>query len=166
MTSDSIAFRQRLAKALTVSGMNDRAVAAEVLLLLPQAFLDEYEALYLSVWSNPGMSGLRIGDADAESPVANKWRTSSGQVETRGTASPKGSGSTSKGLGVKDSRAEATKDWADRRLRKLAREIRDRMSDDAGSTVRRCTGPKCRRLAEDTWNWCPSCGAPTEEQDG
>lgn len=164
MTSDSIAFRQRLARALTVSGMNDRAVAAEVLLLLPGQFLDEYEALYLATW--PIGSGVRIGDADAESPVATKWRTSSGQVETRGTASPKGSGSTSKGLGPKDSRAEATKDWADRRLRKLAREIRDRMSDDAGVGVRRCTGTKCRRLAESEWNWCPSCGSPTEEWEG
>jgi RNA polymerase-binding transcription factor DksA len=135
-------------------------------MLLPAEFVDQYEALFLSVWKAPGMAGgVRIGDEQAEVPVATKWRVSSGQTETRGTASTKGRGSLAKGLGVSSVRAEATKQWADRKLRKLAREIRDRLTDE-GSTIRRCTGARCRRLAENTWNYCPACGSPTEEWDG
>lgn len=164
MTGESILFRQRLAEALSRGGLSEQSVAAEVLLLLPEAFLTEYETLYLEVWS--GLSGgVRIGDVDAENPQPLKWRTATSQTETRGTASFKSKGlGTSKGLGVKSTRAEATKDWADRKLRKLAREIRLRMNDE-DSTLRRCTGVKCRRLAEDTWNYCPACGAPTMEEN-
>lgn len=166
MTTDSVAFRQRLAEALSKGGLNDRSVAAEVLLLLPGDFLDQYESLFLRVWGAPGMSGgVRVGDPESEVPTAVKWRTKSSQTETRGTASTKGRGSTAKGLGVKDVRAAATKEWADRKLRKLAREIRDRMTDE-GTLIRRCTGSRCRRLAEDTWNYCPACGSATETWDG
>jgi RNA polymerase-binding transcription factor DksA len=166
VATDSLLFRQRLANYLRSNGLPERAVATEVLLLLPTDFLDQYEELWLRTWGAPGMSGgVRIGDPDAEVPVATKWRASTSETETRGTASVKGRGSTSKGLGVRDVRAAATKEWVDRKLRKLARELRDRMTDE-GRTIRRCTGSKCRRLAEDTWNWCPTCGAPTEEWDG
>lgn len=165
MATESNLFRQRLAEALSRGGLSDQSVAAEVLLMLPGDFVDQYEALFLSVWSPPGVAGgVRVGDVNGETPVATKWRVSSGQVETRGVASTKGRGSTSKGLGVKNVRAEATKQWADRRLRKLAREIRDRLNDGE-ARLRRCTGPRCRRLAEDTWNYCPSCGSRTEEVD-
>ena len=165
MATDSLVFRQRLAKALSQGGLNVRAVAAEVLLLLPGEFVDQYEQLFLEVWKAPGVAGgIRVGDENAESPEALKWRTSTSQVETRGTASPKGSGSLSKGLGVKNTRAEATKYWADRKLRKLAREIKARLADE-DSPLRRCTGARCRRLAEDTWNYCPNCGAPTMEDE-
>lgn len=162
MTIESILFRQKLAEALRSNGLPERTVAAEVLLLLPGDFLEQYEQLWLSVWPIGG--GVRVGDVDAESPAALKWRTSTSQVETRGTASTKGRGSTAKGIGPRSTRAMATKDWADRKLRKLAREIRNRM-EDKDSPLRRCVGPKCRRLAEDTWNYCPNCGSPTAEED-
>lgn len=167
MATESLVFRQRLQKALSQGGLNDRAVAAEVLLLLPGEFLDLYEELWLRMWRAPGASGgVNVGDENAEVPVAVKWRVNTTEQETRGTASPKGRGSTSKGLGVKDVRAQATKEWVDRKLRKIARELRDRLTDDGTVGVRRCTGPRCRKLAEDTWNWCPFCGAPTEQWDG
>lgn len=166
MTTESVAFRQRLASALSQGGLSDRSVAAEVLLLLPAEFVDQYESLYLRVWGAPGMSGgVRIGDVDAESPTALKWRSSTSQTETRGTASKKGAGSTVKGLGVKDTRAERTKDWADRQLRKITREIKARMTDDGDEPTRRCAGARCRRIADVTWNYCPNCGAPTQEED-
>lgn len=166
MTTDTVAFRQRLQRALSQGGLSDRSVAAEVLLLLPAEFVDQYESLYLRVWGAPGMSGgVRIGDPDAEVPVALKHRTSTSQTETRGTASPKGRGSTAKGLGVKDTRAVATKDWADRQLRKITREIKARMTDNGDDPTRRCSGARCRRIADTTWNYCPACGAPTQEED-
>lgn len=164
MATDDLRFRVRLADYLRSNGLSERAVAAEVLLLLPSEFLDLYEELYLRVWGAPGMSGLHVGDPNAEKPTAVKWRVKSSQVETRGAANKKGGGSTAKGLGVKDARAQATKEWVDRKLRKLGRELRMRMSsDDAGmSAMRRCTGARCRRLADSEWNYCPACGAPTE----
>jgi RNA polymerase-binding transcription factor DksA len=163
MTStESILFRQRLAKALAAGGLSEQQVAAEVLLLLPAEFLTAYEVLYLETWQKASGS-ISVGDENAEVPVATKWRVSTNQTETRGTASTKGRGSLSKGLGVKSTRAAATKDWADRKLRKLAREISMRLSDE-DAPIRRCAG-RCRRLAEDTWNYCPNCGSPTEEVD-
>lgn len=161
-TGDSIVHRQRLAEALSRNGLSERAVAAEVLLLLPSSFLTAYEVLYLETWQKASGS-ISYGDETAENPTATKWRVSTNQTETRGTASTKGRGSIAKGLGIKSTRAQMTKEWADRKLRKLAREIEMRMSDQEGK-VRRCAG-KCRRLAEDTWLYCPNCGAPTEEVD-
>lgn len=163
MTSESVLFRQRLMKALAQGGLNERAVMAEVLMLLPESFLTAYEVLYLDAWQRVSGS-LSYGDENAEVPKATKWRTSTTQTETRGTASPKGSGSISKGLGVKNVRAEATKQWVDGRLRKLAREIEARMSDQ-DTPMRRCTGTRCRRIAENTWAFCPACGAPTMEDE-
>lgn len=162
MTSESIAVRQRVAKALAGAGLAEQQVAAEVLLLLPESFLTAYEVLYLETWQKASGS-ISYGDEAAENPVATKWRVSTNQTETRGTASTKGRGSISKGMGIKSTRAQMTKEWADRKLRKLAREISARMNDEDGS-VRRCAG-KCRRLAEDTWNYCPNCGSPTMEVD-
>jgi hypothetical protein len=162
---ESIRERQKIAEALSRAGLNDQAVAAEVLLLLPEQFLTEYEMLWHQVWRAPGLSGgVRIGDESAEVPRAVRWRVSSGQTETRSTASTKGRGSISKGLGIRDTRAEATKQWADRQLRKVARGIRDRLSDET-APMRRCTGARCRKLSEDTWNYCPFCGSPTEQVD-
>lgn len=166
MTTESVAFRQRLARALSDGGLSDRSVAAEVLLLLPSEFVDQYEDLYLRVWAAPGSAGgVRIGDPDAEVPTTTKWRTSSSQTETRGTASTKGRGNLSKGLGVKNTRAERTKEWADRQLRKITREIKARMTDDGDDPMRRCSGARCRRIADVTWKYCPNCGAPTQEED-
>src|SRR5690349_20261840 len=68
MTSDSVLVRQRVAEALSRAGLHERSVMAEVLMLLPSAFLTEYETLFLETWS--GASGqVSIGDADAEKPV-------------------------------------------------------------------------------------------------
>lgn len=131
-------------------------------MLLPEQFVTEYEVLYLETWQKAS-GAIRIGDPDAENPVPLKWRTSSGQVETRGMASKKGAGSTSKGLGIKSDRAAATKDWADRQLRKIAREIRARLSDE-DSVMRRCSGARCRRIADTTWAYCPACGSPTQDE--
>lgn len=133
-------------------------------MLLPEQFLAEYEVLYLETWQKASGS-ISVGDENAEHPVPLKWRTSTNQTETRGMASKKGAGSTSKGLGHKNARAAATKDWADRQLRKIAREIRARMSDE-DSVLRRCSGGRCRRIADATWLYCPACGAPTQDETG
>jgi hypothetical protein len=165
--ADSVVFRQKLAEALSRGGLSDQAVAAEVLLLLPADFLDQYEALFLEAWKAPGMGEVGGVRRDPDAAVAPgkgvKWRVTSGQTETRGGATGKGGGGPASGLSPRNLRAQGTKEWVDRKLRKLARDIRTRMSDDEGPGVRRCTGPRCRKLAEDTWNWCPFCGAPTED---
>lgn len=161
--TDSVRFRQRLAEALSRGGLNERQVMAEVLLLLPEQFLTAYEVLYLETWQKASGSVV-VGDPNAEKPVAVKWRTSSGQTETRGGASKKGHGSVSKGLGIKSVRAAATKEWADRRLRAMAREITQRMGDE-DTPIRRCSGARCRKLAEARWVYCPYCGAATQDED-
>lgn len=163
MTTESVQFRQRLAEALSRGGLNERAVAAEVLMLLPAEFLTQYELLYLETWQKASGS-ISYGDENAENPVALKWRTSTNQIETRGTASKKGAGSISKGMGVKNQRAFAAKEYADRQLKKVAREIAKRLSDD-DAPVRRCSGSRCRRIADNTWAYCPACGSPTQDEE-
>lgn len=162
MASESVLIRQRVAEALGRAGLSDQAVAAEVLLLLPVDFVDQYERLFLAAWKAPGTrETAQPSEAGVASPRATKWRTASGQTETRGAASTRGR-PRGRGIQAGDLRAQSTKEWADRKLRKLARDIRSRLADeDVG--VRRCTGRTCRRLAEDTWNYCPNCGAPTED---
>lgn len=164
MARDDQTTRRRRGLALSAAGMSEQQVAAEVLLLLPSEFLDAYEQVFLAAWGGPGVSGPRPADPESAASPARptRWRTSSGQTETRGAASTKGRARGGGGVSVRDIRAQATKEWADRKLRKLARDVRTRLQDEAGG-IRRCTGSRCRRLAEDTWNYCPNCGAPTED---
>jgi hypothetical protein len=145
-------------------GLRASDVALEVLRMIPEGFLLQYELLWLRGLKG-GVSGPNGGDPDsAVEPARRVTRTSTSQVETRGAAKSGGrrqgvSGRTLLG----DLRAVAYRARIDRKLRALGREMA-RWADDGGQVrMRRCT--RCRVWTEEGWNYCPRDGAPTEEVD-
>lgn len=92
--------------------------------------------------------------------------TKSERPQRRLVASPPkkfGSGKTV----VRNQAAIAYRQRVDRKIRKIAREIKLWLDDsDVQTSVRKCTSRKCGRFAEDTWWYCPNCGAPTDRADG
>lgn len=81
---------------------------------------------------------------------------------------------------VRDVEALATKDWADRQLRKLARQIKagsgmkgggtgrkrcrgkDTREDTLGKKVKVEAGKGCGKWLENGWGFCPFCGAKVQ----
>lgn len=146
------------------AGLSARSVAAEVLLMLPRGFTDAYEQLFIRIY---GSGGAAVQDADTvTAPARRTARLSSNATETRGAAK---SGGRKQGVSnktvIRDGRALAAKEATDRKLRKLARELSLILAerDDVPTLVRRCTGPTCRKWAEDAWVWCPWCRSATED---
>lgn len=143
-------------------GFDVGGVHSEIVRMLPEGFVLQYELLWLR--GLKGVSGQRLGDPDsAVEPAKRTVRVSTTQVETRGAAR---SGGRRQGVSgrtlLADLRAVAFRSKIDRKLRALAREMaRWSGGDDEKSLVRRCT--KCRVWTEDGWNFCPRDGAPTED---
>lgn len=156
--------RLALIKSTVDAGLSARSVAAEVLLMLPRPFADTYEQVFIRIY---GSGGAAVQDADTvTAPARRTARLSSSSTETRGAAK---SGGRKQGVSnktvIRDGRALAAKEGADRKLRKIARELAQAMAgrDDVPTIVRRCTGPTCKRWADDTWAWCPWCRSATED---
>lgn len=152
-------------------GMSALDVGQEVLRVLPAAFVLRYELLWLRAFG-PAVGGSSSVARDPDAAVASvpsgaRVRTSSGQKDARGGASTSGRrpGANTRAV-VADDRAVAHKASVDRQLRKLARTMGEFLGGDSKDrTVRRCSGVRCRRWADTAWNYCPACGAPTEEVD-
>lgn len=53
----------------------------------------------------------------------------------------------------------------DRRLRKIARDIKSWYSGGAFSSNRICDG-QCKKIGDGEWNYCPRCGGRMREMDG
>ena len=158
MTSE----QRRLASALSAAGLGARGVAAEVLLMLPPAFTEAYEQVYLRAFG-AAVAGTQRRDGEAARATVRRGvaRTSSGGVDHVGTAGPV-TGSGGSRVPVADERALAAKAWADRKLRALARDLTRRMGGDGAAGQRRCAG-KCKKFGDPEWLFCPWCGGPTED---
>jgi hypothetical protein len=158
--------QKRLASALSAAGLNDKQVGAEVLWYLPDGFASAYEGLWISAFGS-GAAPARTAESGRVSVVKDQPpRTSSATVDRVGGV---GAGHKKAGADTRDvlrsQRALSTKQWVDRNLRKLAREIGTRMNDESDSNApRRCAG-RCKRWADVEWSYCPNCGAPTETVD-
>lgn len=151
--------------SLADAGVTVRSVAAEVLLMLPSDFTEQYELLWLRCHAGS------LGEAREEPNQVARSRqvdvrlssNSSTTMRPAGVGKKKGAGRTP---GVRDERALATKQRIDRKLRKIGREIRIMVDEQyEGSGIRRCTRPSCRKYAEAEWTFCPYDGSPTEEVD-
>jgi hypothetical protein len=152
-------------------GMSALDVGQEILRVLPSAFVLRYELIWLQAFGpSVGGSSRVARDPDAATatvPSGARVRTSTGQKDARGGASTTGrrQGANTRAV-VADDRAVAAKARVDRALRKLAREMGEFLGGESKDrSVRRCGGVKCKRWADTTWNYCPACGAPTEEVD-
>lgn len=130
--------------------------------MLPAALVDAYGTLCVGALSD-GMEGRGIVTDLRAKPKTTRSRTSSSQVETRGLAKMAKSPVPRGGADVKSSRLMAVKARVDRKLRGLAREIEKELEGGGKGDVRKCT--RCGKYAEDTWNYCPWDGAPTQSED-
>lgn len=132
-------------------------VEGEVLRELPQALVSAYEELLARSRSRP-----LPHDVGVVAKTRRVVRISTSQRETRGGA--KGSRKAGPSDPIRDPAALVFKGKVDRKLRKLAREMRVWLDGGvAHNSVRRCT--RCRRFADETWLYCPHDGARTEEVD-
>jgi len=136
---------------------------SDELRMMPAVWVEAYGALIAGALSD-GLEGRRVSDNPPVKPKVVRVRTKTSQVETRGLASrAKPSRPPSSG-GVRSERLLALKSRIDRRLRVLAREIRNEIEGRENvNVVRRCT--KCKKYGEDTWAWCPYDGSPMQSDD-
>lgn len=140
---------------LSHAGLSLRSVAAEVLLYLPTDFSSAYEELWLKAH---GQGILEEAEKLRVNSKRVEGRTKSDGVDTMAPAKDGKKRGAERTLGHKDEKALATKQRVDRKLRKIAREIRGEVS-----IPRRCTKPSCRKYADADWTHCPYDGAATEE---
>jgi hypothetical protein len=136
---------------------------ADELRMMPEVWVSAYGALCVGALSD-GMEGRGAPDNVPVKPKVTRVRIRTSEVETRGVA-PRGKPPIAKGgAEVRSERLLSLKSRIDRRLRTLAREIRDELENhkDRGA-IRRCT--RCKKYGEETWNWCPYDGAPMQSDD-
>lgn len=129
--------------------------------LTPQAFLEAYELLYVETYG----SGAIVQDDNHihGTGKAQRGRTKSSDVETRGGAVQKKKLSASQKNVIKSQRAFNEKTKIDKRLRKMGKEIFEYLNKEAQTQPKfylRCS--KCKKHCEDTWQFCPRCSSPTE----
>jgi hypothetical protein len=126
---------------------------------LPPDLEEVYRELSSRALVQPGAA--YVGDPIEKAKGRMVTRVSTGQTETRGGAKGSRKSGGSKDF-IRSERAFNEKARIDRKLRKIAREIRAWLRDSAESRddVRRCT--TCRKFGEPEWLYCPKDGKPME----
>jgi hypothetical protein len=153
--------KKRLADIMGDAGVGARRVAIELLYLLPADFVTTYEDLF--------HRAILLGDEGrgAREDAQAELGRASGKTKGKDWGSRGGSGDGSrKGsvFPVNEKEAFEQKEWVDRQLRKLARQIK--MGAGSGVAARvRCSGEDsnkngngCGRWLEEDWDFCPRCG--------
>lgn len=130
--------------------------------LTPAAFLEAYELLFIETYG----SGAIVQDDNHihGTGKAHRGRTKSSDVETRGGAVQKKKLASSQKNVIKSQRAFNHKTRIDKRLRKMGKEILDILNKEQATNPQfymRCS--KCKKHAEDEWEFCPRCGSHTEK---
>lgn len=134
-------------------GLMGRDVEMEWVSHLPLAFRETYEGLWLRTTRADRLREPANPRHSARAVV----RVKSSETATRPGAAPqKGKRSSGREL---DEEALALKSRIDRKLRRLAREIKG----GAAEKMRRCTGARCRRWCDPDWIYCPWCGSATSD---
>lgn len=174
---DDEKFRIRMAEAMASGGVGYNRISQEVLYLLPDSFITQYEALYREALVDPTKSS---GDALAAAGELGKAKTHTefkGDSRGRGVGQGGGAGKKyKKFFTVKDEDMLALKDLIDKRLRAMAREIRygiairaeDQAQARAGARTNTRTHTErsrltvqcktCGKLTRSGWTFCPDDG--------
>lgn len=145
-----------------------RAVGEEILDVMPEGFVFQYQSLWLSavgrsVGGRPGLPERVVAPNVVAKANRSQPRTSTGQREHRGGA--KRSKDVDPG-GVEIAREGDLnfKRKMDRKLRAIAREIRVwREGGRLKGGIRRCS--QCKRFGDEEWVYCPWDGKRMEESD-
>jgi hypothetical protein len=173
---------RRLAERLSGAGVPEAEIAQAVLFLLPRDFVNAYEALYhraLKVAGDKGL-GARVDVLDEKTGETESFdgvgRSSGGRASKLAAGKTLGEmGGAKKGKAYKkawiiaDEIALEKKVAIDKRLRKMARELRSLVDSGVGEGSderKKCMGKKCAKWLELGWKYCPSCGARQRSGDG
>lgn len=172
---------KRIAEWASSAGLRQSEIALAVLYLLPKDFRDAYEALYhraLKVegdkgaresWVEKTEKGLGTGEYERAGGVgkASGARVSRlKEGETLGQMGGASGGKTYKrAWTIADEKALEMKSRVDKRLRKMARELRgfledaeDREEGRGAEEQRQCKGKSCKKWVDAGWKYCPWCG--------
>lgn len=140
---------------------------------LPKDFLFAYEVLVhrgLVITGGAARGGRGYDESvivGAGKGVGGMGAVRSGEVERRigagGGSGGKGGAGSGKPV-IRSEEAVLYRRKVDRKLRRLAKEtIAWIETGKALKTVRKCTGRKCGRFAEEDWVFCPRCGAVCDD---
>jgi hypothetical protein len=152
----------------------DGELSAEtVIAFLPSGFLFAYEQLVEQGYSsrqfggNPASPLSQASQIKGKSPRKTSGRLNSGHVDKTLMAG-KGKRPSPPEIQMQSEKAVNYRKNIDRRLRRLAREIKAFLAGEAGensgAVSRKCAG-KCGKLGEADWMYCPRCGGPMRELD-
>lgn len=145
---------KRFTEMMASAGVGYNQMAKELLFFLPRSFLDAYEQLWYRglAGKDDGGSGAR-GSATAEQ--ARVGKASGKGLQGLGGAKRK---TYKRYWVIADEHALEVKDRMDKRLRGMAREIKDMLAgvDRADSEQARCA--ECGRILQAGWKFCPNDG--------
>lgn len=157
---------KRFTEMMASAGVGYNQMAKELLYFLPKQFLEAYEQLWYR-----GFAGKDDGGAGAGGP---------GRIADEAARVGKASGKGLQGLGgakrktykkywvIADEQALELKDRMDKRLRSMAREIKDLLigldAEENGGKVDRCAS--CGRILQVGWNHCPFDGSARFASEG
>lgn len=178
---------KRLAEFMGSAGLRQSEIALAVLYLLPKDFRDAYEALYhraLKVegdkgaresWielkgDDEGMESTRLGGVGKASG-ARRSRLKEGET-LGGMAGASGGKTYKRAWTIADEKALEMKSRVDKRLRKMARELRGFLEEAEGGAEDRvgeqkqCRGKNCKKFLDSGFKYCPWCGTRAGKSGG
>jgi hypothetical protein len=152
---------RRLTEIFAAAGMKSNRAALELLYLLPDSFLSAYEEVFDRALKLDGSSAT-----GALKDAAELGKAKGGTSATTGKKTQLSGGAGKKYKlywTVKNDAALELKHSLDKKLRRLAREIRQDLADSdvmaAGGKVEgKCRCGRCGQIMNRDWNFCPGCG--------
>lgn len=149
---------RRFAELMSNAGVPAARMATEVLYMLPRGFVDVYQEVFIRALGGKDDGGTNArGQAQAEAGVVGKAKGQTGMGSSAGGKTFK------KHWVIADERMLDLKTRIDKRLRAMAREIRDEIEGlDSPAGVEGRAGrpqcPTCKGLLGVGWRFCATCG--------
>jgi hypothetical protein len=157
---------QRLyADFLASAGVSHTRLSQEVLFFLPRPFIDAYSEVFYAAFAGKDDGGVNArGQSQAEQ----------GQLQKGKTAARTNGKKFKRHWVIADEAAVELKDRIDKRLRALAREMREEIGDGSGTDEDRggrmalagkqCS--QCGRIQGEGWKFCPNDGTSNSTGEG
>lgn len=149
----------------------DGEIAGAVLAFLPKKFVFFYELLADLAYGERRLdaSGAMAAPEGGRQKVKKtSGRTSTSQGDKTLAAGTGGKSKNHAEIQFKNERAVDFRRLVDRKLRRIAREIEEFLTEGDGSSLksgkRRCSG-RCGKIGEPDWQYCARCGGPMMEVD-
>lgn len=164
MSTEDEKIRTRLAEIMSSAGLGYNQISLEILYLLPAEFVNRYIWLWEKALG-PAGSGDARGQQLARDANLGRAQTKTAAKGNKIGAGAGGQGKKFKriGMSIRDERALELKSRIDRRLRSIARDIRNFELDDRDSSwlsekkTAQCAS--CGRIMDESWVHCPYDGS-------